>query len=104
MGFAYYYILGGIGFFFVFFFVAAGIGYLVGEAVRRASGYYRGLTTAVVAAAATVWAFVLPPVIVGLLELSASAGTPWCSAFRAAGSSTGWSWRSPGYLAWNRNR
>ena len=33
LGFAYYYILGSIGFFFLFIFVAAGIGYLVGEVV-----------------------------------------------------------------------
>ena len=57
VGFAYYYILGSIGFFFFFFFVAAGIGYLVGEAVLRAAGHYHGLQTAVVAALSTVWAF-----------------------------------------------
>ncbi len=33
VGFAYYYLLGSVGFFFFVFFVAAGIGYLVGEAV-----------------------------------------------------------------------
>jgi hypothetical protein len=72
VGFAYYYILGAVNFFFFFFFVAAGIGYLIGEAVKRASGHYRGKATAVVAAASTIWAFVLPPLVSGLISLGAS--------------------------------
>lgn len=60
LGFAYYYILGGIRFFFVFIFVSAGIGYLVGEVISRTSGRYHGLKTAITAAGATIWAFVLP--------------------------------------------
>ncbi len=88
VGFAYYFVLGGIGFFFLFFFVAAGIGYLVGEAVHRASGHYRGLQTAVVAAVSTVWAFVIPPVVSVFLNPE-SVGTPSCSPCQAAGSSTG---------------
>ena len=55
-----------VGFFFLFFFMAAGIGYLVGEAVLRASGHYHGLQTAVVAAASTVWAFVDAAAVLGL--------------------------------------
>ena len=36
-------------FFFLIFFVAMGIGWLVGEAVLRASGHYHGKTTAIIA-------------------------------------------------------
>jgi hypothetical protein len=68
LGFAYYYILGSLRFFFVFIFVAAGIGYLVGEAVSRTSGRYHGLKTAVVAAASVVWGFLIPPITAAFLS------------------------------------
>jgi hypothetical protein len=103
VGFAYYYILGGIGFFFIFFFVAAGIGYLVGEAVRRASGYYRGTSTAVVAAVSTVWAFVIPPVISVFLN----TGFSWNAVVFTLSSRGVINWvimAVAGYLAWARNR
>lgn len=103
VGFAYYFVLGSIGFFFLFFFVAAGIGYLVGEAVRRASGYYRGLQTAVVAASSTVWAFVVPPVVAALT----SSGVSWDSIVFSLSSRGAINWvimAVAGYLAWSRNR
>jgi hypothetical protein len=103
VGFAYYYILGGIGFFFFFFFVAAGIGYLVGEAVRRASGYFRGLQTAVVAAVSTVWAFVIPPVI----STFWNTGFSWHAVVFTLSSRGVINWvvmAFAGYLAWTRNR
>lgn len=103
VGFAYYFILGSIGFFFFFFFVAAGIGYLVGEAVGRASGHYRGLQTAVIAAASTVWAFVIPPVVAGFL----SFGVSWdVVVFSLSGRGIiNWVVMAfAGYLAFSRNR
>jgi hypothetical protein len=103
VGFVYYYILGGIGFFFFFFFVAAGIGYLVGEAVRRASGYYRGLQTALVAALSTVWAFVIPPVVSAFLN----TGFSWDAVVFTLSSRGIINWvvmAVAGYLAWARNR
>ena len=68
VGFAYYYILGSIGFFFFFFFVAAGIGYLVGEAVRRASGHYHGTADGGGGGALHGLGLRLPPGDPGLLE------------------------------------
>jgi hypothetical protein len=103
VGFAYYYILGSIGFFFLFFFVAAGIGYLVGEAVRRASGYYRGMQTAAVAAVSTVWAFVFPPVIAAV----ATFGVSWNAVVFSFSGRGVMNWvimALAGYLAWMRNR
>jgi hypothetical protein len=102
VGFAYYYILGAIGFFF-FIFVAAGIGYLVGEAVRRASGYYHGLQTALVAVLSTVWAFVLPPVVAAFV----SFGVSWDSIVFSLSGRGVINWvvmAIAGYLAWQRNR
>ena len=72
VGFVYYYILGAGRFFFLIFFIAAGIGWLVGEAVIRASGHYHGLSTAIVAAASTVWAFVIPPLFSVFLNMGFS--------------------------------
>jgi hypothetical protein len=103
VGFAYYYILGTVGFFFFFFFVAAGIGYLVGEAVLRASGHYRGLQTAVTAAASTVWAFVFPPIVAAFV----SFGVSWdVVVFSLSGRGViNWVVMAfSGYLAWRRNR
>jgi len=103
VGFAYYYILGSIRFFFFFFFVAAGIGYLVGEAVRRASGYYRGTSTAVVAAVSTVWAFVIPPLVSTFLN----TGFSWDAVVFSLSSRGVINWvvmAVAGYLAWSRNR
>jgi hypothetical protein len=103
VGFAYYYILGGFGFFFFIIFVAAGIGYLVGEAVRRASGYYRGKATALVAAASTVWAFVVPPVISVFLN----TGFSWNAVVFTLSGRGVVNWvvmALAGYLAWSRNR
>ena len=103
IGFAYYYILGSIGFFFLFIFVAAGIGYLVGEAVSRASGRYHGLQTAVVAAASTVWAFVAPPVIAAFV----SFGVSWDAVMFSVSGRGAMNWlvmAFSGYLAWRRNR
>ncbi|MFH0916371.1 MAG: hypothetical protein V1912_07995 [bacterium] len=103
VGFAYYFILGSIGFFFFFFFVAAGIGYLVGEAVLRASGHYHGLQTAVVAALSTLWAFLIPPVIASFL----SFGVSWDAVVFTVSSRGVVNWvimAVAAYLAWSRNR
>lgn len=103
VGFAYYYILGAINFFFFFFFVAAGIGYLIGEAVKRASGYYRGRTTALVAAFSTIWAFLLPPLIAALVSFGAS----WNVVVFALTGRGIINWivmAFSAYLAWSRNR
>jgi hypothetical protein len=103
VGFAYYYILGAIGFFFLFFFVAAGIGYLVGEAIRRASGYYQGVQTALIAVLSTAWAFVFPPVVAAF----ASFGVSWDVIVFSLSSRGVINWvimAVAGYLAWSRNR
>jgi len=103
IGFAYYYILGSIGFFFFFFFVAAGIGYLVGEAVLRSAGHYHGLQTAVVAALATVWSFLFPPVMASFL----SFGVSWDAVVFTLSSRGVINWvvmAFAAYLAWSRNR
>ena len=103
LGFAYYFILGSIGFFFLFFFVAAGIGYLVGEAVSRASGRYHGLKTALVAAFSTLWAFLLPPVTAAFI----SYGVSWNGVVFALSTRGIINWlvmAFAAYLAWNRNR
>lgn len=103
VGFAYYYILGSIRFFFFFFFVAAGIGYLVGEAVLRASGRYRGLQTAVVAALSTLWAFLIPPLIASFV----SFGVSWDAVVFTLSSRGIINWvimAVAAYLAWHRNR
>lgn len=103
LGFAYYYILGSVRFFFVFIFVSAGIGYLVGEVISRTSGRYHGLKTAITAAGATVWAFVLPPVTAAFI----SYGVHWNTAVFAlsAGGIINWVvMLLAAYLAWNRNR
>jgi B-box zinc finger len=103
LGFAYYFILGSIGFFFLFFFVAAGIGYLVGEAVSRASGRYHGRRTAVVAALSTLWAFLIPPVTAAFI----SYGVSWNVVVFAVSTRGIINWlvmAFAAYLAWNRNR
>jgi hypothetical protein len=103
VGFAYYFILGAVGFFFFFFFVAAGIGYLIGEAVVRASGHYRGVQTAVVAALSTVWAFLLPPIVAGFL----SFGVHWDVVVFSLSGRGIINWVVmvfAAYLAWSRNR
>ena len=84
VGFAYYYLLGSVGFFFFVFFVAAGIGYLVGEAVLRASGHYHGRETAIIAVVAS-WNVVV-------FSLSSRGVINWVIMAIA------------GYLAYSRNR
>jgi len=103
VGFAYYFILGRIGFFFLFFFVAAGIGYLVGEAVSRASGRYHGMQTAVVAALATLWAFVLPPIVATFLVSGVSLRAV-VFTFSGRGVINWVIMAVAAYLAWARNR
>lgn len=66
LGFAYYFLIGGLGFFA--FFIAFGIGWVVGEAVLRASRHYHGKETAILAVIGTVWAFVFPLVLLLLLR------------------------------------
>jgi hypothetical protein len=103
VGFAYYYILGSLGFFFFIFFVAAGIGYLVGEAVMRGSGHYRGKGTAIVAAASTIWAFLFPPVLAAMLRFGAS----WDVVVFAVSARGIINWvimAIAAYIAWQRNR
>jgi hypothetical protein len=71
LGLAYYFLLGSIGFFFLGFFVAIGLGYLVGEAVLRASAYYRGKETAWLAVGGTVWAFFFPLALAAVFRMGA---------------------------------
>jgi hypothetical protein len=103
VGFAYYYFLASLGFFFFIFFVAAGIGYVVGEAVVRGSGRYRGTGTATVAAAATVWAFLFPPVLAGVIRFGASWNVVVFS-LSARGVINWVIMAIAAYIAWNRNR
>lgn len=104
VGFVYYYILGAGRFFFLIFFIAAGIGWLVGEAVIRASGYYHGTKTAVIAAASTVWAFVIPP----LFSVFLNMGFSWSSIVFGFTRMTGiinWVIMAiAAYVAWRRTR
>lgn len=104
VGFVYYYILGAGGFFFLIFFIAMGIGYLVGEAVVRASGHYRGVKTAAIAAASTVWAFIVPP----LFSVFLNMGFTWSSVVFGFTRMTGiinWIVMAvAAYFAWHRNR
>ncbi len=103
VGFAYYYLLGSVGFFFFVFFVAAGIGYLVGEAVLRASGYYHGRETAIIAVIATLWAFLLPPFLASAIRF----GVSWNVVVFSLSSRGVINWvimAIAGYLAYSRNR
>lgn len=104
IGFAYYYILGAFRFFFLAFFIAAGIGYLVGEAVQRASGRYHGLQTAVIAVVSTLWAFVIPP----LFSVFLNMGFGWSSIVFGFTQTTGvinWVMMAlAAFFAWRRNR
>lgn len=104
VGFVYYYILGAGGFFFLIFFVAMGIGWLVGEAVLRASGYYHGKRTAVIAMISTVWAFVVPP----LFSVFLNMGFSWSSIVFGFTRMTGiLNWlvmALAAYFAWRRTR
>ena len=103
VGFAYYYLLGSVGFFFFVFFVAAGIGYLVGEAVLRASGHYHGRETAIIAVVATLWAFLLPPFLASAIRF----GVSWnVVVFSLSGRGViNWVIMAvAGYLAYSRNR
>lgn len=103
VGFAYYFILGRIGFFLLFFFVAVGIGYLVGQAVLKASGHYHGFRTAAVAAFFTLWAFLVPPMVASFL----SFGVSWDAIVFSLSSRGIINWVMMAiavYLAWSRNR
>jgi hypothetical protein len=102
-GLAYYLLLSGVGFFFFAYFAAIGIGYLVGEAVQRASGYYHGRETALVALGGTVWAFLLPP----LLSAVGTVGLRWeAFLFSLTGRGLmGWLMVAiAGFVAYQRNR
>jgi hypothetical protein len=105
LSFAYYYILGSLRFVFgfVLIFVSAGIGYIVGEAVSRASGRFHGLQTAVTAAVATLIGFLLPPFTAAFL----SYGVNWQTVVFALSARGIINWivmLVAAYLAWNRNR
>ena len=103
VGFAYYYLLGSVGFFLFVFFVAAGIGYLVGEAVVHASGHYRGRETAAIAVVSTLWAFILPPLLASLIRFGAS----WNVVVFSVSSRGIINWvimAIAAYLAYSRNR
>jgi hypothetical protein len=103
LGFGYYALLGGIGFFFFAFFIGMAIGALVGEAVLRASGYYHGMETALIAVAGTLWAFVFPPLLGNVMRF----GLAWDTVlFSLTGRSIiGWLVMGiAGYVAWQRNR
>jgi len=69
IGFAYYFLLSLMGFFFLAFLIAAGMGYVVAEAVLRASRYYRGKETAWIAVGGTLWAFFFPLAVSAVVRL-----------------------------------
>ena len=103
IGFAYYFILSAIGCFFLFIFVASGIGYLVGEAVSRTSGRFHGWQTALTAAVATIIGFLLPALTVSFLHY----GVHWRAVLFALTARSIINWivmLVAAALAWNRNR
>ena len=103
LGFAYYYILGSLRFFFLFIFVSAGIGYLVGEVVSRVSGRFHGLPTAITASVATLIGFALPPLTAAFM----SYGVNWQTVVFAFGARGIMNWLVmlfAAFLAFNRNR
>jgi len=71
--------------------------------VLRSAGHYHGLQTAVVAALATVWAFLFPPVMASFL----SFGVSWDAVVFTLSSRGVINWvvmAFAAYLAWSRNR
>lgn len=103
LGFAYYYILGSLRFFFLFIFVSAGIGYLVGEVVSRVSGRFHGWQTASIAAISTLIGFLLPPLTAALI----SYGVNWETVVFVVGTRSVINWvvmLFAAFLAWRRNR
>lgn len=103
VGVAYYFLLSTAGFLYFLFFLGAGIGYVVGEAVVRASGHYRGVETALIAVGGTLWAFLGPPVFASLVRF----GLRWDAVVFTVsrGSVTTWLVMAiAGYVAWQRNR
>jgi hypothetical protein len=101
LGFAYYYILGSLRFFFLFIFASAGIGYLVGEVVSRVSGRFHGWQTASIAAVCTLLGFLL------LTAALVSYGVNWETVVFAVGARGIINWivmLFAAYLAWSRNR
>lgn len=103
VGFAYYFLLGALGFFFLSFLLAAAVGVVVGEVVFRASGAYRGRATAAIAACSTVWAFVFPL----LVSMAASFGLSWRVVILSLTGRSVLQWILMGvgaFFAWRRNR
>jgi len=103
VGFGYYFLLRGVGFFFLAFFLAAGIGYVVGEATFRAGGSYRGRPTAMIAVAGTVWAFLFPLLVLSFTAMGVSLQGV---VFALSGQSViNWLMMIvAGFFAWRRNR
>lgn len=103
VGFGYYFLLGALGFFFLSFLLAAGVGVVVGETVFRASGAYHGRATAIIASACTVWAFVFPL----LVSLAANFGFSWrvvVLSFTGRGALQWVLVLVGAFFAWRRNR
>lgn len=103
VGLGYYLLLSSMGFIFFIFFIAVGIGYVVGEAVSRAAGRYHGLETALIAVAGTVWAFVLPPLLTAALKF----GPGWDAVVFSLSGRGLLHWLImgvAGYVGWQRNR
>jgi hypothetical protein len=103
VGFAYYLLLRGVGFFLLAFFLAAGIGYLVGEATFRASGAYRGLQTAIIATVGTVWAFLFPLLVLSFTTIGLSVQSA-VLALTGQGLINWLMMLLAGFFAWRRNR
>lgn len=106
-GLIYTFLLGGIP--FLGFFIAIGIGAALGEAVLRASGYYHGRETALIAVASTLWAFLVVPILVVSLQAGRGMSLPFL--FDLLGRSLsgrgifGWLIIAlAAYFAWQRNR
>ncbi|MBU2601586.1 MAG: hypothetical protein KKA32_05385 [Actinobacteria bacterium] len=103
VGFVYYLLLFAVGFFFLAFFIGAGIGYVIGELVLRAGKYYRGWESAAIAVGGTVWAFLFPPFLTAVLRFGLSFDVV---VFGLSGQSViHWLVMAiAGYVAWQRNR
>lgn len=104
LGVAYYYLLLGFRFFFLGWFLAAGIGYLVGEVVIRASGYYHGRKTALIAVACTLWAFVVVTLVASRLVPGVFLDTLVATFFSSRGLLTWVMMGVASFFAWRRTR
>jgi hypothetical protein len=94
---------------FLGFFIAIGIGGAIGEAVLRASGYFHGVETALIAVGSTLWAFLVVAPVVRLLQAGFGLGAGLLGdVLRVSLTGRGiFGWLIVGlaaFFAWQRNR